>query len=79
MDYYAKMTEEAAFREQRAMWHVRRRRLDAARINFMQAEEAALMEQMQQAAPALLEATNRHLLTLSPLSVDFYLWLENVC
>ncbi|XP_023933311.1 gamma-tubulin complex component 6-like [Lingula anatina] len=39
VEYYQKLTEEAAFREQKALWRVRRRQLDLARQTFLQQDE----------------------------------------
>ncbi|CAH1265550.1 TUBGCP6 [Branchiostoma lanceolatum] len=42
VEYYAKLGEEAAKREQRALWKIRRHRLDQARLNFLLNEEKSL-------------------------------------
>ena len=46
VEYYEKLTDEATHREQKALWHVRRRQLDIERLQFMQREEAALAEEL---------------------------------
>ena len=47
VEYYERLSEEAAAREQRAMWHVRRGKLELARIAFMQREEEKLKQEME--------------------------------
>ncbi|XP_035678118.1 gamma-tubulin complex component 6-like [Branchiostoma floridae] len=42
VEYYAKLGEEASKREQRALWKIRRHRLDQARLNFLLKEEKNL-------------------------------------
>lgn len=39
IEYYEKLTEEAAIREQRALWHVRRLKLQEDRTNFIQNDD----------------------------------------
>lgn len=37
--HYADLSEQATLREERALWHVRRSRLDAARMEFLLEDE----------------------------------------
>ncbi|VDI62651.1 gamma-tubulin complex component 6, partial [Mytilus galloprovincialis] len=46
-EYYSKLTEEAAFREQKALWRVRRAKLDLDRINFLQQDTTHWSSQME--------------------------------
>ncbi|XP_072026264.1 gamma-tubulin complex component 6-like [Amphiura filiformis] len=46
IEYYAKLTEQAAQREQRALWRIRRHRLDQQRIDWILQEEESLRQAM---------------------------------
>lgn len=46
-EYYSKLTEEAAFREQKALWRVRRAKLDLDRINFLQHDNTHWSTEME--------------------------------
>lgn len=48
IEKYAKMTDAAIYREQKALWQVERHKLDTKRIEYLQWEEASLMEELQQ-------------------------------
>jgi len=45
--YYSVLSEEAARREQKALWRVRRARLDGARTNFLVKEQEDLALEME--------------------------------
>ncbi|KAK3103352.1 hypothetical protein FSP39_018661 [Pinctada imbricata] len=45
--YYQRLTEEAALREQRALWHVRRAKLAEDRRTFLLMDEASWKEEME--------------------------------
>ncbi|XP_052781322.1 gamma-tubulin complex component 6-like [Mya arenaria] len=45
--HYSVLSEEAAHREQKALWRVRRARLDIVRTAFLQQEEEALADEME--------------------------------
>ncbi|XP_030044725.1 gamma-tubulin complex component 6 [Microcaecilia unicolor] len=48
IEHYSKLSEEAARKEQKALWKIQRHKLETARINFLMAEEKhiqALLEQ----------------------------------
>ncbi|KAL5014919.1 hypothetical protein ScPMuIL_009189 [Solemya velum] len=47
IQYYEKLSEAAAFREQKALWKVRRAKLDIARIDFLSKEETKLGMEMK--------------------------------
>ncbi|XP_019618459.1 PREDICTED: gamma-tubulin complex component 6-like [Branchiostoma belcheri] len=52
VEYYAKLGEEAAKREQRALWKIRRHRLDQERLNFLLKEEERLKKGASSAGEA---------------------------
>lgn len=45
--YYSQLTEEAARREQKALWRVKRAKLDIERTNFLRKDEELLQEEMK--------------------------------
>lgn len=57
-EYYSKLTEEAAFREQKALWRVRRAKLDLDRINFLQHDQTHWSTEME-ASPEPKVGLNR--------------------
>jgi hypothetical protein len=48
--YYSKLTEEAARREQKALWKIRRHKLDKAREVFLLTSEVDLKEEVDHRA-----------------------------
>ena len=48
IDYYAALSADAARREQRALWQVRRRQLAAQRAQMLQQDEAALLQELEE-------------------------------
>ena len=44
LEYYARLSAEATEREQRALWHIRRKELAVIRRDFMEREEKLLKE-----------------------------------
>ncbi|XP_071082841.1 gamma-tubulin complex component 6-like [Haliotis cracherodii] len=55
--YYAELSEDAAQREQKALWKVRRSRLELARVDFLSADQEKWRREMEEAteAKAVLE------------------------
>jgi gamma-tubulin complex component 6 len=47
INYYATLTKEAALREERAMWKIRRSVLDEARRDFLSEDEKAWKEEFE--------------------------------
>ena len=45
--YYGQMSEDAARREQKALWRVRRAKLDTKRTTFLLAQDKQWMEEME--------------------------------
>lgn len=65
--YYSQLTEEAARREQKALWRVRRGRLDLARSDFLLQQErqwAADMEKAKNDPVRKFTLINSHLVLL---------------
>ena len=46
--YYQRLTEEAALREQRALWHVRRLQLEEDRRKFLVSDDEMWKSEMEQ-------------------------------
>ncbi|KAG2469112.1 GCP6 protein, partial [Polypterus senegalus] len=47
IEHYSRLTEEAAAREQRALWKVRRHRLEAARVSFLENDAKEIQAQLE--------------------------------
>ena len=47
VEYYGKLTEEATFREQKALWRVRRAKLDLNRTEFLRQDDTYWSNQME--------------------------------
>ncbi|KAM8979020.1 gamma-tubulin complex component 6 isoform X2 [Sarcophilus harrisii] len=47
IDHYSKLSEEAARREQRALWKIRRHKLETARLNFFKEDQKRIQEMLQ--------------------------------
>ncbi|XP_070558136.1 gamma-tubulin complex component 6-like [Ptychodera flava] len=56
IEYYEQLSAEATLREKRALWHVKRRRLDDARYRFFQQSEADLKVALEEKKRALEKA-----------------------
>ena len=48
LEYYAKLSADATLREQRALWHVRRRKLQEQRAAFLDEQDKLLKEELDQ-------------------------------
>ena len=53
--YYTELGEEAAKREQRALWRIRRARLETARWQLLEAEEQKWRMEMEERKRALVQ------------------------
>ena len=47
IEYYAKLGDEAVYREERALWRVERHKLNIKRVQFLQRQDAELEEELQ--------------------------------
>ncbi|XP_036614826.1 gamma-tubulin complex component 6 isoform X2 [Trichosurus vulpecula] len=47
IDHYSKLSEEAARREQRALWKIQRHKLETARLNFLLEDQKRTQEMLQ--------------------------------
>ncbi|XP_043821365.1 gamma-tubulin complex component 6 isoform X2 [Dromiciops gliroides] len=47
IDHYSKLSEEAARREQRALWKIQRHKLETARLNFLLEDQKRIQEMLQ--------------------------------
>ncbi|XP_074083307.1 gamma-tubulin complex component 6 [Macrotis lagotis] len=47
IDHYSTLSEEAARREQRALWKIRRHKLETARLNFLLEDQKRIQEMLQ--------------------------------
>ncbi|XP_074128103.1 gamma-tubulin complex component 6 isoform X2 [Sminthopsis crassicaudata] len=47
IDHYSKLSEEAARREQRALWKIRRHKLETARLSFFLEDQKRIQEMLQ--------------------------------
>ncbi|XP_007502809.1 gamma-tubulin complex component 6 [Monodelphis domestica] len=47
IDHYSKLSEEAARREQRALWKIQRHKLETARLNFLLEDQKHIQEMLQ--------------------------------
>ena len=50
IEYYERLTAQATAREEKALWHVRRKQLALARLSFLEEDEAQLRREMEDRA-----------------------------